>query len=478
MSDSRKNTREAAPPIAPKWKGRNRRNRFLPALLAGILVGIAMIVICGLGIYSALHYKGALGERGQTRQDALAPSDDNYYTAPQYADSGDNLEDLTEEERALVVQALSELQELAYEESLEPTRDELIMHVDYAIIQAAYQCKLPLGHTRLWPKDGKSHQDVEILPGDDPLVFLGELDRSLDLWAKGATMKEIGPNLIAVYLDNEETHRLHLYPGKTSFSQIAGLGHAFGAGGPADPSDGPGKEKPEPVVLPSRRPGEPALMVIVIDDLGANRKSLNTLLELDYPVTMAFWPFAAHTKSGARRAHETGREVLVHYPMQPVGHPGVDAGPGVLLGSMTADRIRGLVEQGIERVPYAVGLNNHMGSAFTQDRSGIGVVVSVLKEKGLFSLDSLTHGRSRFYTEAAELGIPAFRRNVFLDHERDRKSIIRQLKQAERIANLTGKCIAIGHPLPETLQALKEWQWMRDKSIRLVRLADIRASSR
>jgi polysaccharide deacetylase 2 family uncharacterized protein YibQ len=214
-------------------------------------------------------------------------------------------------------------------------------------------------------------------------------------------------------------------------------------------------------------------MVIVMDDLGANASSVRQLLALDYPVTFAFWPHGAHTREGAAAAHAEGREILVHQPMEPVGYPQVRPGPNVLLNGMSRERIRRILASSIAAVPYAAGMNNHMGSRFTQNAAGVGEVVHFLKERGLFLLDSLTHSRSVFDREGRRLGIRSYRRNVFLDVTHTRAHVLKELERAQRIALLTGQAVAIGHPLPETLAALRDWQTMRDKKVRIVRLADL-----
>ena len=159
--------------------------------------------------------------------------------------------------------------------------------------------------------------------------------------------------------------------------------------------------------------------------------------------------------------------------MEPLGYPRVRPGPNPLLVGMPADRIQAILEQSIAAVPHAVGLNNHMGSRFTQHAAGVDVVAATLKRHGLFALDSLTHNRSVFAAEARRYGLATYQRNVFLDVTASRSKILNELQRAEHIALLTGQSIAIGHPLPETLAALKEWQRLRNNEVRLVRLQDL-----
>ena len=144
-----------------------------------------------------------------------------------------------------------------------------------------------------------------------------------------------------------------------------------------------------------------------------------------------------------------------------------------MLRNTSAGQIRLLTEQALARVPYAVGLNNHMGSRFTRDREGVRVVLEILRGRNLFMLDSLTHPRSVFYDEALQMNVRAYRRDVFLDNTISRQAILDNLRRAEETALLTGRAIAIGHPHPETLAALKEWERLRNPSVRIVRLRDL-----
>ena len=232
---------------------------------------------------------------------------------------------------------------------------------------------------------------------------------------------------------------------------------------------GEGKER----TIPRRQPGQTPMVVVVMDDLGMGITPVKRLIDLNFPVTFAFWPHGSHTQEGANMAHRAGEEVLVHFPMEPVSYPKVKPGPNALLRTMTAQDVVTAVQEGLAKVPHAVGLNNHMGSRFTQSRPGVQAVLDVLQRNGLFMLDSLTHPRSVFYTEAVRRGMQAYCRNVFLDVRHDRKSILARLRQTETEAKRYGVAIAIGHPLPETLAALEEWQHDRDVGVKVVRLQDL-----
>ncbi|MDR2604835.1 MAG: divergent polysaccharide deacetylase family protein [Desulfovibrio sp.] len=238
---------------------------------------------------------------------------------------------------------------------------------------------------------------------------------------------------------------------------------------------GPGRAGPaatEPSAAPVPR-GRDARLCIVMDDLGAKRQATQRLLALDYPVTLAFWPHGPFTREGAEAAAAAGREVLIHQPMEPVGYPGVRPGPNVLLTGMDPGRIRAALASSLAAVPYASGLNNHMGSRFTRSVAGVDTVIEFLREHGLFMLDSVTHPESVFASEGRRMGLEHYRRDVFLDVERSRAAVLEALRKAESLALRNGKAVAIGHPLPETLDALEHFAETRNKGIRIVRLCDL-----
>jgi len=235
---------------------------------------------------------------------------------------------------------------------------------------------------------------------------------------------------------------------------------------------------PEPVpatalsihVGPSDRP---PMLVVVIDDLGDHPVLAKNLTELPFPVTMAILPNRPRTHYVASLAAERGFEVILHQPMQPVSYPRVNPGPGALFTDMDAERIKTQLAENLAQLPNAVGINNHMGSAFTEYAQGMTAVMSVLKAKGLFFLDSVTSAKSSAAEAAHQAGVPLYRRAVFLDNVRNVRTILGQLKTAERLALKNGRAIAIGHPYAETLDALKAWAHERDGRVRLGTLTEL-----
>lgn len=216
--------------------------------------------------------------------------------------------------------------------------------------------------------------------------------------------------------------------------------------------------------------GKGPRMVVVIDDIGDNPAMAANLMELPIPVTLAILPHRPRTRAVASQAAARGIEVILHQPMQPTSYPRVNPGPGALFTDMDTARIQATLKDNLSELPQAIGINNHMGSAFTSDAAGMAAVMPVLKARGLFYMDSVTSPTSVAPEAAHTAGVPLYRRAVFLDNVRNVRAILGQLKTAERHALKHGRAIAIGHPYTETLEALKLWAKERDPRIGLVNL--------
>lgn len=222
-------------------------------------------------------------------------------------------------------------------------------------------------------------------------------------------------------------------------------------------------------------PGEPEtapLVAIVIDDMGYSPSSLARLARLPGPLTLAFLPDADGTAAMLRTAAGRDFELMLHLPMEPLGD--ADPGPEALMVGLDPAELRRRVRWAIGQVPGAVGVNNHMGSRFSVDAPGLEIVMEELRRHGLYFLDSRTNSATLAEGKARAAGLPASRRNVFLDHDPEPRAITRQLALLERIAQRHGNAIAIGHPYPTTLAALEAWlPSLERRGFRLARVSEV-----
>jgi len=226
---------------------------------------------------------------------------------------------------------------------------------------------------------------------------------------------------------------------------------------------------PPPTSLTPPPPGSGGRVAIVMDDLGRDLASARELLAIDLGVTFAIIPQNEAAPQVATLAHQSGREVMIHMPMEPQGYPRTNPGADALLLSRSNEEIRALVRGYRHRVPYAVGGNNHMGSRFTENREKMAVVLEELRQAGLFFVDSRTSNRSVAFETARELGVATVRRDIFLDNVRTVSAIRGEIRRMAGMAKKSGEALAICHPYPETFAALRaEVGYLRAQGISVV----------
>lgn len=195
-------------------------------------------------------------------------------------------------------------------------------------------------------------------------------------------------------------------------------------------------------------------IAIIIDDMGNHLKTGNQLIDMPYPLTLAFLPHRKHTSELARKAHRLNKEIMLHIPM--ANTLGLDLGPGGLTVGMKKADLTHTLRKAIQSIPYVQGVNNHMGSALTQRRVEMSWVMEEIYHYPLYFVDSRTIASSVAIDTAQKNHIPSLSRDVFLDHWQTRKSIHNQFNRLIDVAKKKGTAIAIGHPHKVTTDYL-EW---------------------
>ena len=120
-------------------------------------------------------------------------------------------------------------------------------------------------------------------------------------------------------------------------------------------------------------------------------------------------------------------------------------GPGAITIDLTNNEVRKRVNEAIDAVPHAVGMNNHMGSKVTADARVMRIILEVCKERGLYYLDSKTTSKSVVATLANELQVPYLENELFFDEQYTTKHIIQQANLLMNKIEVDNEIIAIGH---------------------------------
>jgi polysaccharide deacetylase 2 family uncharacterized protein YibQ len=199
----------------------------------------------------------------------------------------------------------------------------------------------------------------------------------------------------------------------------------------------------------------PPKIAIVIDDLGLDIGGTKRAIALPPFVTLSFMPYATRLKEQTKEGRDGGHELLLHMPMEPVGHE--DPGPGALFVALPPEEIRKRFQTALASFTGFDGVNNHMGSKFTANAAAMEIVIDEIQQRSLFFLDSRTSNKTVGESIARQHGVPTIGRDVFLDDDEAIAAVREQMEQAERIARRKGSAVVIGHPHVHTLEALETW---------------------
>lgn len=233
----------------------------------------------------------------------------------------------------------------------------------------------------------------------------------------------------------------HLYVYPVKETQAAGTAK--------QPADAPPKT---PKVTPCA--GGTAKLAILIDDAGTDLESQAVYASIGRPFSLAVMPNMAHTGVAVAQAAEQGFEIMLHLPMEPVSGSGMEA--GTLLTTMSVTDIADRTKAALAQVPGAVGVNNHQGSKFTATRGAMLPVLQILRDRGLFYVDSATSADSIGSSLAGEMGIATRRNELFIDNDSSVAAICERLRQAAAMAQRDGSALVIGHCRPNTAEAVRQ----------------------
>jgi len=201
---------------------------------------------------------------------------------------------------------------------------------------------------------------------------------------------------------------------------------------------------------PTQTPApDKAYLTLIIDDLGQNLPRDRRVLALPGPITPSIMPDTPHAAELAREAHQAGKIVMLHMPMDPA------TGPFAWHPDLPLEELQKRLAAAFEAVPYTSGINNHEGSRMTAEPVAMAWLMGELQRRNKFFVDSRTSAKTVAASEAQKIGLASVARDVFLDNERTETAITAQLQTAIRLARKQGTAVVIGHPYPQTLAVLE-----------------------
>lgn len=214
-----------------------------------------------------------------------------------------------------------------------------------------------------------------------------------------------------------------------------------------------------------------AKLAIIIDDIGNNKHLDIRVAELPGAVTLAILPHTPFSKTIAELAYSKQKNIMLHAPMESL--QGRRLGDGALTKDLSEQDFVNILQDDIDSIPHVSGLNNHMGSALTQDEQAMRLVMQAIVKNKLFFVDSRTTPESIAGDLAKEYNIDHVSRNVFLDNETNYEYIDQAFQHALKISRKTGFALVIGHPYPETIAYLESaLPELENQGIALISVSD------
>jgi hypothetical protein len=447
MAQSKRTKKQKTPAAR---KGKKKRTRTVPARknrVAAVLWGLALGVTA-LCLFLAIHLppRSSVSQPGDSA--AVSSTSSGAKGESEHSEGGSR--ERPRVKRASAAPKREARGERTYEETVHGDLVNKIREIEVAIVQnlilvGVDPSRIEHRDLRLRSRNGSKYFYQSLVlplqPGQRER-FLDSLDTYLDRWVERARLRSLPEGGWQITVWNVPTHSL-----------------AF---------------RSAPTAPPRAESGEDPRMALVIDDMGESLRKAKKLIRIfGSDITFSILPYCRYTRETAELAAERGLEFMLHLPMEPMGYPEVDPGPGSLFVDMDSAEIESVLQQDIKQLPGLAGVNNHMGSRFTADARSMRVVLRELKERGLFFMDSLTIAESKGEEMGRRVGLAVVSRDVFIDNEQKVESILFQLQKAEQYARQHGEAVVIGHPYPETIRALSQWGRMRNGDVRLCKLSDL-----
>ena len=221
----------------------------------------------------------------------------------------------------------------------------------------------------------------------------------------------------------------------------------------------------------------PPRIAIIIDDLGYELNAGRRAIDLPGPISFAVLPGTPRARALAMQAHASGKEVLLHLPLQAAPNDKMHDPLGLNL-DMNRREFGATFREALSSVPFAIGVNSHRGSLLTRHPGHMQWLMDEIQARdNLFFIDSFTTHESIALQIAKETGIDARKRDVFLDPDRDPETVVREFERMKRLAQKRGSIIVIGHPYAATLDLLeRELPNLADEGYELVTISKLMQS--
>lgn len=218
-----------------------------------------------------------------------------------------------------------------------------------------------------------------------------------------------------------------------------------------------------------------ARVAILLYGFGEDEAQADAILASPLPVAVAIAPGAPWSDRLFREAREREREVVLHLPLEPIGYPQTNPGPGTVLVTMKPLKITGTVKGYLDEAGPVTAVANLMGSLATQDVTVMRAVFRELERRQIPFLHVSPAVGAVCRSLAGEMGVGYAQPDVILDGEARQETTARLDAAWKRVlerAHENGKVVVMLRATPLALEWLpKAVTSKRLKDVSLVPLA-------
>ncbi len=199
-------------------------------------------------------------------------------------------------------------------------------------------------------------------------------------------------------------------------------------------------------------------IAIVISGLGLSKEiTEKSIKDLPPEFNMAFSPYADNLEEFVKKSTEKKHENLVLVPMESSKYPEEDAGPKAMSLRLDVEANKELFNWAYNRVPFAVGVINYMGSRFLSDNKQVKYLLDDVKEKNTILIENPLNDKFRVSDIGTEGTAKLIKNDIYISKQLGKENFVKQLVKAENIAKEKSYAVIIIEPYPLAIGLLKNW---------------------
>jgi hypothetical protein len=205
------------------------------------------------------------------------------------------------------------------------------------------------------------------------------------------------------------------------------------------------------------RDDRPRVAVVLLSFGLSGVASEAALRHLPAEVSLVIDAYAPDPASWAKRARESGHEVLIGAPVDPAGRIAGDPGPHALSAAVPASENLARLESLLSSAVGAIGVIALNGGPLIEDPAALRSILQALHGRGLLFVYGNAASRPSAVRTADEVGVARIWADLRIDNEPTATAIDTALEKLETIALSRGVAVALAQPYPITLKRLSEW---------------------